>query len=253
MRVNRHLEKANRELKKSQAQIVQSEKMAAVGQLAAGVAHEINNPLGSILTYVRLVLKKMDGPSSQGLDMPQLREYITTIDGEVNRCKTITRDLLDFSRIKEPEKILTDIRELLEGVLKLTEHQLSEQKIVLHKHFDASIPNIMADPQQLQQVFINVILNATQSMSGGGALEVTLQKKSKFIQLLFRDSGGGIPEQDLSRIFAPFFTTKKAGEGTGLGLSVAYGIIENHGGTIKAHSKEGEGTTVVIVLPVPSG
>jgi two-component system NtrC family sensor kinase len=253
MRVNRHLEKANRELKKSQAQIVQSEKMAAVGQLAAGVAHEINNPLGSILTYVRLLLKKIDGTASKGLDMPQLREYITTIDGEVNRCKTITRDLLDFSRMKEPEKILTDIRELLEGVLKLTEHQLSEQKIVLHKHFDASIPKIMADPQQLQQVAINVILNATQSMSGGGALEITIQKKSKFIELLFGDSGSGIPEQDLPRIFAPFFTTKKAGEGTGLGLSVAYGIIENHGGTIKAHSKAGEGTTVVIALPVPSG
>ncbi|MBW1855924.1 MAG: hypothetical protein JRJ00_14805 [Deltaproteobacteria bacterium] len=111
----------------------------------------------------------------------------------------------------------------------------------------------MADPQQLQQVFINVILNATQAMEGGGALEISLQKKSKFIELLFRDSGCGIPVQDLPRIFAPFFTTKKAGEGTGLGLSVAYGIIENHGGTIKAHSKEGEGTTVVIVLPVPSG
>jgi two-component system NtrC family sensor kinase len=254
MRVNRHLEKANTELKKSQEQIIQSEKMFAVGQLASGVAHEINNPLGSILTYVKLAVKKIEHYSSESnpLDLSQLRKYMATVEEEVNRCKGITRGLLDFSRVREPEMNVVDMNNILNNALELVEHQLSEQRINLVKKFGSLTFKIVADSHQIQQVFINIILNALHAMSGGGILEITTRKRSKFAEIVFKDSGCGIADEDLPRIFTPFFTTKKVGEGTGLGLSVAYGIIENHGGEIIVKSKIGEGTTVTIMLPVVS-
>ena len=252
MRVNRNLEKANEELTRSQEQIVQSEKMVAVGQLASGVAHEINNPLGSILTYIKLALRKMDMHRSQPdmLDLPQLRGYIATVEEEVNRCKVITRSLLDFSRVKEPEMTLVNINEVLDELLKLIEHQLYEKNITLQKKFDALASKIVADANQLQQVFINIILNALHAMSDGGVLEITAKKHKRSVEIVFKDSGCGILEEDLPSVFTPFFTTKEVGEGTGLGLSVAYGIIKNHGGNIKVLSRVGEGTTVIISLPL---
>ncbi len=254
MRVNRHLEKANTELKKSQEQIVQSEKLFAVGQLASGVAHEINNPLGSILTYVKLAVKKIEHYSSESnpLDLSQLRKYMATVEEEVNRCKGITRGLLDFSRVKEPEMTVVDVNNILNNALELVEHQLSDQRINLVKKFGTLTSKIVADSHQMQQVFINIILNSLHALSGEGILEITTRKRSKFIEIVFKDSGCGIADEDLSRIFTPFFTTKKVGEGTGLGLSVAYGIIENHGGEIIVKSKTGEGTTVIIILPILS-
>ena len=252
MKVNRHLEKANRELQKSQEQIIQSEKMFAVGQLASGVAHEINNPLGSILTYIKLAIKKLDNYSSDSniLEISQLKKYMATVEGEVNRCKGITRSLLDFSRVREPEMNVVDINGILNNALELVEHQLSEQRINLVKKVGSSTSKIVADSHQIQQVFINIILNAIHAMSEGGILEITTRKRSKSAEIVFKDSGCGIVDEDLPRIFTPFFTTKKVGEGTGLGLSVAYGIIENHGGEIIVKSKTGEGTTVIIMLPV---
>jgi len=252
MKVNRHLEKANRELQKSQEQIIQSEKMFAVGQLASGVAHEINNPLGSILTYIKLAIKKLDNYSSDSniLEISQLKKYMATVEGEVNRCKVITRSLLDFSRVREPEMNVVDINDILNNALELVEHQLSEQRINLVKKVGSSTSKIVADSHQIQQVFINIILNAIHAMSEGGILEITTRKRSKSAEIVFKDSGCGIVDEDLPRIFTPFFTTKKVGEGTGLGLSVAYGIIENHGGEIIVKSKTGEGTTVIIMLPV---
>jgi len=252
MKVNRHLEKANRELQKSQEQIIQSEKMFAVGQLASGVAHEINNPLGSILTYIKLAIKKLDNYSSDSniLEISQLKKYMATVEGEVNRCKGITRSLLDFSRVREPEMNVVDINDILNNALELVEHQLSEQRINLVKKVGSSTSKIVADSHQIQQVFINIILNAIHAMSEGGILEITTRKRSKSAEIVFKDSGCGIVDEDLPRIFTPFFTTKKVGEGTGLGLSVAYGIIENHGGEIIVKSKTGEGTTVIIMLPV---
>ena len=254
MKVNRHLEKANRELQKSQEQIIQSEKMFAVGQLASGVAHEINNPLGSILTYIKLAIKKLDNYSSDSniLEISQLKKYMATVEGEVNRCKGITRSLLDFSRVREPEMNVVDINDILNNALELVEHQLSEQRINLVKKVGSSTSKIVADSHQIQQVFINIILNAIHAMSEGGILEITTRKRSKSAEIVFKDSGCGIVDEDLPRIFTPFFTTKKVGEGTGLGLSVAYGIIENHGGEIIVKSKTGQGTTVTIMLPVVS-
>lgn len=254
MKVNRHLEKANRELKKSQEQIIQSEKMFAVGQLASGVAHEINNPLGSILTYIKLTIKKLDHYStdSNPLDISQLKKYMATVEEEVNRCKGITRGLLDFSRAREPEMNVVDIHDILNNAFELVEHQLYEQGINLVKKFGSPTSKIVADSHQIQQVFLNIMLNALHAMPEGGILEITTKKRSTFVEIVFKDSGCGIPDEDLPRIFTPFFTTKKVGEGTGLGLSVVYGIIENHGGEIIVKSKLGEGTTVLIVLPVVS-
>jgi two-component system NtrC family sensor kinase len=255
MKVNRHLEKANRELKESQAQIVRAEKMSAVGQLASGVAHEINNPLGGILTYIKLAIKKLDRYSTeaQSLDISQLKKYMSMVEEEVNRCKGITGSLLDFSRAKEPEMRVVDITDIVNKALELTEHQLSERRITPVRNFGSLPAKIVADPDQIQQVCINIILNAVHAMPEGGTLEMSIRKRPSFAEIVFKDSGCGIADEDFPRIFTPFFTTKKVGQGTGLGLSVAYGIIKNHGGEIKVTSKAGAGTTVTIVLPVISG
>lgn len=255
MKVNRHLEKANRELKESQEQIVRAEKMSAVGQLASGVAHEINNPLGGILTYIKLAIKKLDRYSldAQSLDISQLKKYMSMVEDEVNRCKGITGSLLDFSRAKQPEMKVFDITYIVNKALELTGHQLSEQRITLVRNFGSLPAKIVADPDQLQQVCINIILNAVHAMPEGGILEMSIRKRPSFVEIAFKDSGCGIADEDLTRIFTPFFTTKTVGQGTGLGLSVAYGIIKNHGGEITVKSKIGSGTTVTIVLPVVSG
>jgi two-component system NtrC family sensor kinase len=255
MKVNRRLEKANRELKESQDRIVRAEKMSAVGQLASGVAHEINNPLGGILTYIKLAIKKLDrySPDTQSLDILQLKKYMVMVEEEVNRCKGITGSLLDFSRVKEPEIKEVDIKAILNKSLMLMEHKLSEQGITLVRNFNSLPSNIVADPDQIQQVCINIILNAVHAMPEGGILETSIRKHASFVEIVFKDSGCGIADEDLSKIFTPFFTTKKVGHGTGLGLTVAYGIIKNHGGDIKVKSKTGAGTTVTIALPVVSG
>jgi len=237
------VEERTQELQAAQERLLQSEKLASIGQLAAGVAHEINNPMGVILGFAQGIVKTLpeDDP---------LRKPLTTIEKESLRCKRIVQNLLDFARYSEPTPQLTHINELIDTSCDLVKHQISLQNVRLVKGYDLALPAIMADPNQLQQVFINIMLNAYQAMPDGGTLHITTKMVGSELQVIFADTGTGIPPENVQNIFDPFFTTKEVGEGTGLGLSVSYGIIKAHGGDIEVESQVGKGTTFVIKLPL---
>jgi two-component system NtrC family sensor kinase len=238
-------------LKEIQYQLLQSEKLASIGKLSATIAHEINNPLNGILTYTKLIERKIAGGTLKKDEIPKFRSYLAIMERETERCGTIVRNLLDFARQREPSlKADVDITEVLEEALSLLANQIALQEITLQKRYD-QLPPIMADPTQLRQVFLNIILNACEAMHDGGILTVTTafsNKRKKAVRVEIADTGVGIDDKDLPKIFDPFFTSKE--KGTGLGLSVVYGIINSHHGTIQVKSTVGEGTTVIIKLPV---
>ncbi|HID64440.1 MAG TPA: response regulator [Anaerolineae bacterium] len=241
--LERKVEERTRELQAAQEQLLQSEKLASIGQLAAGVAHEINNPMGVILGFAQGILKTL--PEDDPLKKP-----LSTIEKESLRCKRIVQNLLDFARHSEPTPHPTDINELVDVSCELVEHQISLHNVKLVKGYDPALPPIMADPHQLQQVFINIMLNAYQAMPDGGTLHITTRTVGSELQVIFTDTGTGIPPESVQNIFDPFFTTKEVGEGTGLGLSVSYGIVKAHGGDIEVDSQVGKGTTFIIKLPL---
>lgn len=232
-----------KELKEAQEQLIQSEKLASIGQLAAGVAHELNNPISVMLGFAQAILRKMpeDDP---------LRKPLSTIEREGLRCKAIIQNLLDFARRNKPALQPVDVNQVLEAACVLIEHQMSLDNIVVTKGYAPDLPRVLADPNQLQQVFVNIIQNAYQAMPEGGTLRLVTRSLGDEVQIIFADTGIGIPPENIKRIFDPFFTTKEVGQGTGLGLSVSYGIVEQHGGTIEVESQVGEGTTFIIKLPV---
>ena len=233
------------ELKETQIQLLQSEKMASLGKLAAGVAHEINNPLGGILIFSRMLIE--DLPS----DDPR-KEDLERICGETTRCKEIVKGLLEFARQTSYETEPTDLNRALVQGISLLENQAIFHNIQIIKNLDPNLPPIRANAGQLNQVFMNIILNAAEAMGGQGALTVNtrLAPEKDTVILEFADTGCGIKEEHLTRIFDPFFTTKEVGKGTGLGLSMSYGIVQKHRGRIWVKSREGEGTTFTIELPV---
>jgi len=236
------VEERTRELKEAQAQLIQSEKLASIGQLAAGVAHEINNPLGVMLGFSQVILKKLpeDDP---------LRKPLVSIEREGLRCKKIIQGLLDFSRRSTPALQPMNLNDALEAACEFIEHQITLDNIQVIKGLTPELPPIRADGNQLQQVFVNLIINAYQAMSQGGELRITTRAVGDQVQAIFADTGAGIPAEVLKHIFDPFFTTKEVGKGTGLGLSVSYGIIESHGGKIEVESQVGVGTTFIVTLP----
>jgi two-component system NtrC family sensor kinase len=234
-----------KELEMAQAQLLQSEKLAVVGQLAAGVAHELNNPLSGILIYSHLLL---ENSNISGVD----RENLEKIVREANRCKNIVKGLLDFARQTKPELKIADINDIINNVLSLVEKQALFQNIEIVKNFQSNLPMIKVDISQIQQVFINIIVNAAEAMKGYGKLTITtkLSKDNQFIEIEFTDTGCGITPENMKKLFQPFFTTKEVGKGTGLGLAISYGIIERHKGKIQVHSEVGKGTTFTIKLPI---
>ena len=243
--LEKKVEERTREIKEMQAHLIQSEKLASIGKLSAGVAHEINNPLGGILMYSHLILEDAEEGS-------QTAENLKKIINETTRCKNIVRGLLDFARPKEPEISNIDLNELLDGTLSLLERQVLFQNIKVDKQYAGDLKKISADGAQLQQVFTNIILNAAEAMDGRGTLTLVtvcgLDKKQMEVQI--RDTGQGIKEEDRQRLFEPFFSTKEVGKGTGLGLAISYGIIQRHKGTIQVQSEVGKGTTFIIQLPI---
>ncbi|MBA7613262.1 Adaptive-response sensory-kinase SasA [subsurface metagenome] len=242
----RSIREQNAKIKElAQLKIAEAERLAMVGQLAAGVAHEINNPLTGILLYCDLVLKNMSE------DDPR-RKNLEKINHEAMRCKTIVKGLLDFSRQTEPEIKPSSINKIVDDVLSLVKNQPLFLNITINKKKDPSLPVVNVDAAQIQQVSMNIILNAVEAMNGTGELTITtgLTDDKKYIFSSFTDTGCGIAKENLSKIFEPFFSTKKTGRGTGLGLSISYGIIKKHHGEIEVTSELGKGTTFIVKLPV---
>ncbi len=239
------VEQRSQELRKIQAQLMQSEKLASLGRLASGVAHEINSPLTGILTFSHLLMRKLK-------DNPELQKELELIVKETTRVSTIVRGLLDFARESRPQKRPCNINELILQTLSLVERQSVFQNIRIAKSLDPQVPILLVDANQIQQVFMNILLNAADAMPEGGSLAISsrLLPGDSFAEVKFSDTGCGIPEENLSRIFDPFFTTKAEKKGTGLGLAVSYGIIERHRGRIEAQSEVGRGTTFTIHLPL---
>ncbi|RKX27448.1 MAG: hypothetical protein DRP45_01015 [Candidatus Zixiibacteriota bacterium] len=247
------------QLEDAQAQLIQSEKMSAIGQLAAGVAHELNNPLGGILGYAQFTLEKLRKNVPGATTAKEIDAYIRhvrDIENQARRCKTIVQNLLRFSRSSrgvEFEEV--DVNRAIKETATFVEHQLQINRVHLDISLAPDLPHIYGNAGQLQQVFTNLIINAMHASGPDSVITV----RSKFspalgefggaIELVFSDNGHGIPKENLNKVFEPFFTTKEVGKGTGLGLSVSYGIIKEHGGEITVESEPEMGTTFTIVLP----
>jgi signal transduction histidine kinase len=227
-------------------EIRRAEHLAAVGKLAAGVAHEINNPLAGMQNCVRTLSK------SAGADKRQV-QYLEMLQEGLSRIARTVRQLLDFARESPPRMSRVNVGSLLERCLSLLAHELAGRKIACNRFLSGELPGISADPQQLEQVFVNLLMNALDAMTEGGTLTVSAALReggSRLVEVIVADTGAGIPAQHLPRIFDPFFTTKEVGKGTGLGLSVSYGIIKAHGGAIEVESEPGKGSTFKVLLPV---
>jgi two-component system, NtrC family, sensor kinase len=238
------VQERTQELQKVQDQLVHAGKMAAIGELAAGVAHEINNPLTGVLTFSSLLLKKTE-------EGHPWRKDLDTIVQQTSRCRNIVRGLLDFARQRKPDKRQWDIHQLLSSTLTLLEKQAPFQDIQIVKEFGGGLPMLLLDADQIQQVFMNILLNAADAMAGkGGQMRIRTGQRDGMVEVSFTDTGCGIPKEHLSKLFDPFFTTKQTGKGTGLGLAISYGIIQSHNGNIEVESETGKGSTFRIRLPV---
>ncbi len=227
----------------SQAQLVQSEKLAAFGQLGAGIAHEVKNPLAGILGYVQLSLRKLDPETP-------LHANLKIVEKEAKRCRTIIDNLLKFTRQEKVAMEPVDPNRVAEDTAALVDHQLGMHRIRLEKELGEGLPRIVGNGNQLQQVLLNIILNAEQAMEGvPGTVRIETEGKGDQVEIRVRDTGPGIPKEIQARLFEPFFTTKPAGKGTGLGLSVSYGIVKDHKGDIIVDSEPGRGTCFILRIP----
>jgi PAS domain S-box-containing protein len=241
----RETHRMKRELEKTQLQLLQSEKMASLGKLAAGVAHQLNNPLGGVTLFTKLVLEDYELP-------PGAREDLGRVLNDAERCRETVKELLEFTRQTRHLMRPHDINQALDRTLFLLKSQALFQNIAIETQLDPALPTVISDIQQLNHMFMNIILNAAQAMAGRGRLTVRTARVpgSGQVHIEIADTGPGIPPDVLPRIFEPFFTTKDEGEGTGLGLSLVYGIVQNHGGQIKATSEPGRGAAFQIELPI---
>jgi two-component system NtrC family sensor kinase len=236
------VEERTTQLRAMQGSLIQTEKLAAIGKLAAGVAHEINNPLTGILTNSSLMLQ--DLPT----DDPR-RDDLQIVVDETLRCRKIVKGLLDFSRQTKPQKQVVDLNGVLQDVFDLVRNQASFRDIEIETELDYNLPPVMADRDQMRQVVLNIVLNAAEAMPNGGKIRAStsLAAKTNQVQICIQDTGSGIPDEIKNKLFEPFFTTKKTG--TGLGLAIAYGIMERHKGTISVDSAPGRGTTMTLRIP----
>lgn len=228
---------------RTQQELLRAEKLASMGQLAAGVAHEINNPLGTILLFADTMHRELD-------DSDPHREDLEMIIKETNRCKNIVAGLLNFARQQEILLQETNLHDVVDQAIEGVRYQPTFEKVRIVRQYDPAISKIHADPGQLQQVFVNLLNNAAEAMPEGGTITITTRAvDAQWVEIKVADIGCGIPEEHLGRLFTPFFTTKPPGKGTGLGLSIVYGIIKMHRGQIGVESQVGEGTTFTITLP----
>ncbi len=246
---DKELKQANQELREKQKQLVHAEKLASLGALAAGVAHEINNPLGTISLYAQMTTDELNE------DQEDVRENMDIILKHANRAGQIVKNLLAYARDTELEMRKVKANAVLKDVLAMTAHQAELQQVAVAIKLADDVPVIVGDQDKLRQVFLNIVINALQAMPDGGQLSVTSCTSSdeSALQVKIKDTGCGIPPEHVGKIFDPFFTTKETGKGTGLGLSVSYGIIEQHHGLLAVESQPGEGTTFTITFPAAPG
>ncbi len=237
-----------KELEKTQIQLLQAEKMASLGKMAAGVAHQLNNPLSGIILFTKLVTEEYDLPKDALQDLERVLE-------DARRTKDIVKELLEFSRQTNHDMKPMDINNIISRTIFLLENQSIFHNIKIEKNLNKDLPLIMGDAQQLNHVFMNTILNAADALDGSGimGLKTHVSSETGMVCIEISDTGTGIAEDVLPHIFEPFYTTKEQGKGTGLGLSMVYGIVESHGGSIRAESEPGVGTTFFIELPVAEG
>jgi two-component system NtrC family sensor kinase len=240
---NQELGDINARLQSAQAQLIQSEKLATVGQLTAGIVHDVKNPLAVIKGLAEELSEEF------GLD-PTTREQLKTIRESAAKASTIVTDLLKFARQSTPEMERHDMKETIESSVRLTEYLARKSNVQIKLDLPRTPVMVTYDAQQIEQVLMNLISNAIQAIKKGGAVRINLSEAGGAVAIAVQDNGIGIPEKNLQRIFDPFFTTKPEGEGTGLGLSVSFGIITRHRGRIEVDSKPGLGTTFTILLPI---
>ncbi|MBA7599431.1 Adaptive-response sensory-kinase SasA [subsurface metagenome] len=235
-------------LRENQAQLIQAEKLTSLGQLAASIAHEVNNPLSGVLVYTQLLTKKI---TANEFSKEVALDQLSKMESELTRSTRLIRNLLDFARQSPPAFKEVDINSVINRALDLAAHSAELQNIQVIKELDPSLPKLMADFSQLQQVCTNLILNAIQAMPEGGRLTLrTSNDSDNQLKVEIQDTGCGISQENMRKLFTPFFTTKGKEKGVGLGLAVVYGIVQRHQGRIEVQSKEGEGTTFTIHLPL---
>lgn len=254
------VEKRTQELRIAEAESARTEKLASVGLLAAGIAHELNNPLTGVLTFTTLLRKKMPDGSMDAEDLD-------LVIRETKRCAAIIRRLLDFAREKTPEKKFTDLNQVIEDTVRIIERPASFRDVEIATELDRDLPQVWVDADLIKQVVMNILVNAQHAIEHEGSITVRTRRLAEakspepgeepvpMAEIAIIDTGCGIPEKNLKRIFDPFFTSKEVGKGTGLGLSVSHGIIRSHGGSIEVDSTVGKGSTFRIYLPLkpPAG
>ena len=233
--------------KAMEEQLAQADKLASIGELSSGVAHEINNPLGVILGYTQLLMRGESDRSERYADLK-------TIQKHVRNCKTIVEDLLSFSRKSDTEKEVMDIHRIIDDVLAFVQHHSQIEHIDIEKIYSPSVQPLRVDEKKIGQVLINLMMNAIHAVGKKGRIRIStdVSETEEVLRIQIADDGHGIEPRHLKKIFDPFFTTKTTGEGTGLGLSVSYGIVQNHGGHIQVKSRPGEGSVFTVVLPAVS-
>ncbi|MBN1693314.1 MAG: hypothetical protein JW845_07155 [Dehalococcoidales bacterium] len=244
------LEINHRRLKETQAQVIQAEKLTSLGQLAASIAHEINNPLSGTLVYTQLLARKVERGEA---DNEVTLDYLSKMESELVRSTKLVQNLLNFARQSTPEFQSVNMNTVVNHALDLVSHSVEEQDIRVFNELEPSLPEITADPSQIQQVCLSLIINAVQAMPRGGRLTLRTYVHNSKIKLEVQDTGIGIPPENIGKLFTPFFSTKADVKGVGLGLAVAYGIIHRHKGRIEAQSKVGEGSTFTVTIPLQTG
>lgn len=244
------IREAYKKLQHTQRKLIQSEKLAGIGTLATGLAHEINNPLASVASCAEGLIERLKTASVHREEPDVFPEYLKIISDETYRCKSIISNLLNFARQSEPKFEHLDINRVIYDTLSVVQHQCQSKGREIQLNLSKEPCNVIGDPQQLKQVFLNLIINSLYATDGGGDIRISTFLKQTIVQITITDSGAGIKPEHLDKIFDPFFTTKPPGKGTGLGLAICYGIIDVHGGRIEAFSEgQGKGSTFTISLP----
>lgn len=249
--LNKELASYIERLESTQKQLIQAEKLSALGQLAGSIAHEVNNPLTGALVYCKLLSKRV---GSGSFDTAEAVTTLSKIEEAVDYCSRILRSVLDFTRRSEPVLQPVAVSSVMDQVMSLIGHRAEMKAIEVVREEASLLPPVMADFGQLQQVFVNLVLNAMQAMPDGGKLTIrTSLGDGSWVKVGIQDTGCGIAPENMGKLFTPFFTTKKAGKGAGLGLAVSNGIIERHGGRIEVQSEVGKGSTFIVHLPAYAG